>query len=543
MENRSPEDNLLPNPEFSIGVVSPVASQALIPNYVDAMGLAFDPFAESTECSEDIYLGAGRQELMDQVIYLSEFNAGAVVISGGQGSGKSTLFTGLPARLDESWQSCSIAVNHLNSADEIFSRLASALGVQTTEGASPGEFLVAIRHQLTQGFFAPFILLIDDAHRLEDSILSALISLLQVPGTHEECPFHVVFFADNQLITRLDSFSMVDVLLHDIALERLTLEDTADYLLARLRAAGWAQALPFSDDELAQLLRVSDGNPGRMHQPASHLLADKATLDDERLDTRSGLPVAHMFSLVVLLGVLVMAYFYKDSWLRAPSVAAVQPSINRDSGPSELAELNDTSSALDTSANHGLSSEISTQIVESSAPLERLSTGEKDIPLPTERPEAVAALALDFESAELASAELVAVIPPLTTLPSPAAFGPRPAPANTMTGSSVSETRLSADEQSIMAIEQGRFVLQVMAAGSKVSVERFMSAQVNRSELHMYTTWRRGKPWYVVVAGNYPSSAEARAGVSELPSEQKDAGPWPRPAAAIQTKIKEFRRI
>ncbi len=542
-------------PEFSLGANTAGVTPGLFPDYVEVMGLDFDPFALQDANSENLYLGAGRQELIDQIVYLSEFSAGVLVVSGDDGAGKTALFSALPTELDEAWQSCSVTANDSNSANQIFYQLASALDAEISEGANPGELLVAIRHQLTRAFSEPFILLVDNAHLLEDAALSALMSLLQSPGGEEESPFHVVLFGDDQLIVRLDHFSMVDVLLHDIPLDDFTVEDIASYLQMKLRSAGWVQPLPFSDEELAQLLQSSGGRPGRIHQPASQILAARITVDHQRLDPGPGLPVAHMFSLVVLLGVLVMAYFYKDSWFGGPEAqVATTPNIEGEvvslAEPAELANepelqvvaIDDPTNDSGNDANPAIVDDALIGAASNVDGLEKFD--EPSLVRPADE------VQLDLAPVDdVGSTDLTAMAPPLESLPPPAAFGaPASVLVNTpdsgpMEEATVFEDRLSDDERSIMAFEGGRYVLQVMAAGSKSSVERFVATQVNRSELHMYTTWRQGKPWYVVVAGNYRNSAEARAGVSTLPSKQKNAGPWPRPVADIQTKIKEFRRI
>ena len=534
----------IPSAEFTPHGSAISFSNDLFPDYVEVMGLAFDPFAQSGSTRGGLYLGAGRRELIDQVIYLSEFSAGALVVSGEPGAGKSSLFTGLPSEFDESWNSCSIAAGDSPSSNQFFFQLASALGAQVSDSANSGELLVAIRHQLTQEFSEPFILLIDDAHLLEDSILSALLSLLQLPSGNDELPVHVVLFGDDQLIVRLDNFSMVDVLLHDITLSSFNKGDSSEYLLQKLRAAGWAQALPFSDDEMNLLHQDSGGIPGELNEQAQQLLLSRVTVDHERLDPRAGLPLAHMFSVVALLGVLVMAYFYKDSWFDATDtqVAVISAPVDQHttspntSLPTKAPMVDENivpeSSAVDAKPDVIAASEAESFDVVG-------ATDNFDEPS-TMRPNESTDLALSpIKEPVSMMPEVTAAMPSLSDLPPPAALG---APEAVVRQPQFDQL-LSGDERLLLSYNEDRFVLQVMAAGSKSAVERFMASQSNHSELHMYSTWRQGKPWYVVVAGNYSTSGEARRGVNSLPITQKKAGPWPRSVTEIQAKIKEFRRI
>lgn len=553
MENKAAEESelvttnhidMMLNTEFSAQDSVSSLSSELFPDYVEVMGLGFDPFAQPSSARGDLYLGAGRRELIDQVIYLSEFNAGALVVSGDCGIGKSSLFAGLPSEFDESWSSCSISAGDSPSSNQFFFQLASALGAQVSDAANSGELLAAIRHQLTQEFSEPFILLIDDAHLLEDSVLSALLSLLQLPSGNEALPVHVVLFGDDQLIVRLDNFSMVDVLLHDIALSSFSKEESAEYLLQKMRSSGWVQALPFSDDELNLLHRASGGIPGELNEQVRQLLLSRVTIDRERLDPGAGLPVAHMFSVVALLGVLVMAYFYKDSWfdgedsqvdiIAAPvDQSTTSPSVNLPT----IAPLVDKSAVRDSFAHDTASDVITTPQTES---LDVVGvTDDLDEPS-TARPNENVELELSSITEPVSmSSEITASMPSLADLPPSAALG---APEAVVKQPQFDQL-LSSDERLLLSFKEDRFVLQVMAAGSRIAVERFMASQSNHSELHMYTTWRQGKPWHVVVAGNYSTSSEARRGVNTLPKTQKKAGPWPRSVTEIQAKIKEFRRI
>ncbi|MGH1372460.1 MAG: AAA family ATPase [Cellvibrionaceae bacterium] len=542
----SEQINLMPDNELSSQITQPPLSSSLFPDYVEHLGLEFDPFTSSPASTGDVfdlYLEAGRRELIDQVIYLAEFNAGALVVSGESGAGKSCLFASLPSQFDSSWASCSIDVSVSLSANRVFFLLAQSLGAQVSEEANSGELLAAIRHQLTQGLSDPFILLIDDAHKLEDSVLSALMSLLQSPSGNEEPKIHLVLFGDDELIVRLDGFAMVDVLLHDIPLRDFTLDDSADYLLQKLRSSGWSQALPFSERELNQLHQLSAGKPGGLHEPARELLAARVTVNHDQLDKGPGLPVAHMFSVVVLLGVLVMAYFYKDSWFGGdePQVAVAPVIIEPAIKPPAARVLSEPSRP----APKGI------EVADSEGEQTLADVSLEDEPVvdshlddsfdlrPPERPVDSVALEIPAVAKTESMTPTLEMKPSLAELPAPAALG---APESAVEQPSFNHL-LSNDEQALMGLEGERFVLQVMAAGSKSAVEKFMVSQSNRPQLHMYTTWRQGKPWYVVVAGNYPTSALARKGVNELPSIQKKAEPWPRRVVDIQTKIKEFRRI
>jgi len=570
MENRAfenPSSQLADAASLSEGLSATMTQSlpdTLLPDYVDALGLEGDPFDVELAESPDLYLGGGRREAFEQVVHLSEFGAGALVISASAGAGKSTLFHALAAELRDTWTICLVEAKQCSSAEKLFSLLASTLAADVYDGASSGELLVSIRHELTQGSLAPILLLIDDAHLLDDSVLSALLSLLQSPSD-VDLPLHMVLFGDPQLIYRLDSFSLVDVLLHDITLENLSREEVENYLVDKFRAVGWGQPLPFDREEVDRLFRLSAGDLGQLHESARQILMDRVTVDHDRLDRGLGLPVGHMFSLVLLLGILIMAYFYKDSWFDAvdvgPGLVAVSSDETASATALALAEpvKNTEEVKIDVKEQAGGPESASSivpeyqrlEAVKSSAGdgehsgahavIEEEAVVASDFPVQTTRP--IDRPKLDFpvsNEPSLLESELAKVKLSPATLPPLAVFDPAEAAVPELV-----ERRplLSEDESLLMALDQRNFVLQIMAAGSKSAVKLFVSAQVNRSELQLFTTWRQGKPWYVVVTGDYQSSSEARQEVKSLPQTQKKAGPWPRSVSDIHSKIKDFRRI
>ncbi len=581
-------DDRFQAPEDRIGVlVNPddvPASQSLVPDYIEVMQLDADPFSSVAHSPNADFLGAGRQEILEQVDHLSEFSASVLVVSGAAGSGKTTLFTNLCQRLASHWKLCSISAQVLSSTELIFEHLATALGVEAASGASAGELMVAIRHRLMQDELEPFMLLVDDAHLLDDTVLGALMSLLQSNGLEGELPFHVILLGDEALIHRLDGFSLVDVLLHDLSLQPFGLAEASEYLLHRLKWAGWIEDLPFDEGELSQLHIESGGNPARLNDAARRLLINRVTINYEQLEGSAGLPIAHLFSVVVLLGVLIMAYFYKDSWFaeQEQAMEAAQMELLQDRLPlkeggaglpgseaspfkadmsERQATLQNQSQIFGSAASAKQESQLDQPELDSpqsvadktefKGPKAVVSSGAQefvnlDLQEPPEFslpqpviPQPVDELKADAEEVVGPSFELAQLAAPAARHSTPSVSSPPEVVATER----IFTDALTADEQVLMGLSAGRFVLQIMAAGSKASVESFIASQPNRRQLKLFTTWRQGKPWYVVVVGDFDSSLDARQGVAELPPAQKKAGPWPRSVANIQSTIKDFRRI
>lgn len=499
-----------------------VASSSLS-DYLEAYQFLFDPFEMTSGLSTDdfvFYAGAQREQVLEQVAHLSRFSASVVVVAGEEGSGRTTLKSQLAMLLGESYQLAEISAGPLTEPEQLFGDIAVALDCEVSEDAGAGELISAIRHQLLQPQDESLLVLLDDAHLLSDGVLSALVSLLQSSREDDDLPFQVVMFGDLDLIGRLDSFGMVDILLHDVLLPPLSENEMAEYLALKLEAAGWNDDLPFDGSELDDLYIQSSGIPGMVHQPARALLVDKMEAQFAAVgeDRGLGLPVGHIFSLVVLFGVLLMAFFYKDSWFGG-----------------------DDPDMTDEGA----------QVVSSGQVVDRTVVPVK-VPLATKSPDGASSVSEPPVSSVASGASGEQIRGVKGEADSPAILG-----ASAQSDAVVTEEKpvavvseptqevpvLSADERYLMSLASTRYVLQVMASSSESAVKDYIEKQQNRDALKLFTSSRSGKPWYVVVAGSYPTVEAARQGVTSLPEEQKKVGPWPRSVGDVHAKIKDYRGI
>ncbi|WP_439134794.1 AAA family ATPase [Pseudomaricurvus sp.] len=539
-----------------------VASSSL--DYWEAFALAFDPFDPSSDSSSDtieFYSGGQREQVLDQVAHLSQFSASVVVVAGERGSGRTTLKNQLQLLLEERFKLADITADAMTEPERIFGDIAFALGCEVSGNASAGEIISAIRHELLHQQDEPLLVLLDDAHRLGDAVLSALVSLLQSSRQDDELPFQVVMFGDLNLIGRLDGFGMVDILLHDVVLPPLSEEAMADYLLFKLEAAGWEGDLPFDEDELNSLYGGSGGIPGAVHRPARELLIEKRPSQVASPAERSlGLPVGHMFSLVVLFGVLLMAFFYKDSWLGGDEQQSDDQVVSSGEAVESRQVVERTATSVKIPLGAGSDGGAGVQGGEPAVAGSdfRSETASVELPLtPTDPvPGSSGSESKETENSGVETSKPEKLSS--SSAPAPVASGSSEAvqdaavPGVAEDSAAIlgaaepqggAEVQLSSDERYLMSLAATRYVLQVMAASSEPAVKAYIKRQKNEQALRLFTSSRSGKPWYVVVAGDYPTVDAARQGVASLPDEQRKAGPWPRRVGDVQSNIKEYRGI
>lgn len=97
---------------------------------------------------------------------------------------------------------------------------------------------------------------------------------------------------------------------------------------------------------------------------------------------------------------------------------------------------------------------------------------------------------------------------------------------------------VSGNAGSITAAPGSHYTLQLSSASRSDTLKAFAKQQ-NLQNFTVYETKRDGKPWFVLVSGNYASSADAKRAVATLPAEVQAKKPWVRPVHQVQQDLKK----
>ncbi len=79
-----------------------------------------------------------------------------------------------------------------------------------------------------------------------------------------------------------------------------------------------------------------------------------------------------------------------------------------------------------------------------------------------------------------------------------------------------------------------RYTLQLVGATDRASIEKFVTIHSISPPFAIFERQLNGRPWYSLIAGDYPDRAAAVAARERLPAALKDAGIWPRTFASVQ---------
>lgn len=521
-----------------------------MPDYLSQYGLSFDPFvAESSD--NGFYPGGGRLQLLESLEHQVIFSANLLVVSGSKGVGKSHFCREMQAGIaDAPVVICSLAINPETSVEVFVAELVLALNLKALTDLPLGQQLVELRRHLQQpSEVGMTLLLVDDAHHLDAQSLSTLVSLLQGQSNLERS-FCVALFAEPNFLGRLAVTDIGDLLLHDVLIEVFTVEGLREYLQWLFQRSGSAAELPIGDDRLREWLQASGGDVSQILASAHQWLLESVTASviEEDLGvvavepgSESSWPFMHLIAVALLSLVLVSAYLFHGDADSLMSDEAVEVPLE---APLEVADVSSVDIAVPVSLQ-GLG--ISVDAVENSrdAWQELISDVADSVAVaPVREPVVTSSEDEDINMAgvvedELKQSSRQVLVSDIELSNNNSAAEAVAVPAEIeVVASGAAVLAKSPSEQKLMQYDASSYALQVLAAASKVSVDKFIMAQPNREALHVYESRRAGLPWFVVVTGNHASIDLARSAVARLPKAQRNAGPWPRSLASIQTDIR-----
>lgn len=92
-------------------------------------------------------------------------------------------------------------------------------------------------------------------------------------------------------------------------------------------------------------------------------------------------------------------------------------------------------------------------------------------------------------------------------------------------------------EKHLLAKPKTHFTIQLGGANSSKNIQAFINKHGLQSQATYFQTYNNGKPWYVIVYGDYKTRAEAQAAIKALPPEVQKAHPWVRSLADVHAAI------
>ena len=471
------------------------------------LGMTHNPFAQP---SEGFFERGERRAHLDQLQHLSQWTRRVLLVTGPQGAGKSTLYRQLSAGLEPRAKAARINGHLVNTAREILASVAQGFGIAAASNANTQLLvnLIAehIREQEAADRFC--VTMIDDAESLEPQ---ALEELLRLTG---ECPMRLVLFGDVVLTPAVERCARkLELNWHEIRLAGLNGQDARDYLEWRFAEAKYRGRLPFTDQQVSEVVRLAEGYPGRMNQLANVLLA-KLESGDVRPD-RTRFPAVHraLAVLVALLGGLSYLIWYQS---REPLV---------------LPSPTSTIAAPEIHPQLQIARHVDEPGIAPGAFAPALAAAESDSePLaparepPAKRPPIV----------EPSTAQPPAVVPD-DGMPAADVAAPADAGGDAAAQKAGQEAWHSAGW--LLAQPAQAFTIQLVTVSTAERAAAFLDKQATPAEFATYRLMRDGRELHVIVFGIFTTREAAQTAAAQLPASVGRVQPWVRSLSEVQRAI------
>lgn len=491
------------------------------PAYLQGLGLTSPPFADAAE-STPFFNAPSRRKTLDMILYLGRYSDLALLVHGPTGCGKNALLREAIARAGLNIHAVILSGQTTLSAHTLFDTLSNSFKLQNAPPAAE-EQLAHIKEQLDhlqrKGYHC--IVFIDHADRLSPDANTALEQLIDLRSEAGRNLLNVVLFAQSPDKLTLRGPS-VRHRIKRIEIPPLAADEVGPYLLHRMHHAGGdaVYASLFDARTVAQIARDAHGWPGAINALAQQrLLKFAARKHPGRAPVEMRAFSKTQFAAIAVSASALLAAF------------AFQDEINR---------------AFKPPATVATAPDAPTLIAVPAVALPEIATV---ITPPATSDPLVAAAPVIAEAAELPATppakvepELVPVVAAPPAVVAVMEHPPAPEPATAVTAAPAVVTQTPDSKSSalrdawLLAQDPDVFTLQVTGSTDESDVRRALRKYGFASDTAIFTTHKKGKPWYGLVTGIYSDMGAAQQARAALP-EGLMRGTWVRRMRAVHDEI------
>lgn len=243
--------------------------------YYPHFGLKEPPF-KITPNTDFFFSGGNRGAVLDALVYAITNGEGIIKVVGEVGSGKTMLCRMLQTILPEQIESIYLA-NPSVSPEDVLYAIAFELQLKLPENADRLRVMQALQaHLLTRHAEGrQVVIFVEEAQGMPLATLEE-IRLLSNLETRQDKLLQIVLFGQPELDENLNQAHIRQLrerITHSFTLGPLQTKDVGEYLIFRLRAAGYHGPHLFNDAAVKQLSKAAQGLVRRVN-----ILADKALL-------------------------------------------------------------------------------------------------------------------------------------------------------------------------------------------------------------------------------------------------------------------------
>jgi general secretion pathway protein A len=237
--------------------------------YLDYWQLSAKPFESGCD-GRSLFKGAAHQAAIHKLRYAIENGRAAGLVAGVAGTGKTMLMETLRGQLGERFQPFVRVVFPQMTDRDLLVYLAEQFGAPPADPPryTIEESLRRLEYVLSENLRKNrhAVVVIDEAHLLEDSGLLEPLRLLLNLGSLDKAPFTLLLVGQPTLVPIVQRHGGLEERLDvKVLLAALSADETAEYIAHRLKAAGATRDI-FSAEALETAYQLSAGIPRRINR-------------------------------------------------------------------------------------------------------------------------------------------------------------------------------------------------------------------------------------------------------------------------------------
>lgn len=507
--------------------------------------------------AEDFPAFESQQLLVSRLTHLFGFSFPFAFLSGAKGSGRTSLclqwLASSAAPLHSALITCTAGMTASRLREQLFNRLLPGHIFDPDDALSDTLFRL---HGAVRG---PLVIVIDDADLAPEGWAQELWELYCINAAlPQPLQLGVLLCGVSEWVTDtvkgLVSPSLTPL---ELDLEPLSSQEQTALLEHCLRRADYYALMP-NPAALAEKLRHCAGNPGRIVALAEEIMNRKSILKKKEWPANKVMASAGVVAAVVLLLSWVIPPLLRHDTAVKPQPVAPTPASSAEATVISAAQSVATSVAPATLPDEvSGANDISAQEEADKRRVVIADQVVRDIMASQAKGQPVVSAASDTHAVAVSGAvtsvdQLQPLVSELTSAPASAA-APTKASANkpvtpTVQGKAnaphqpkappVSAAVVAGSNAELASKPVRHFAIQLAAGGDEKAVRAYVAKQKPTARYWIYQTEYQGKPWFVLVQGDYASSAQARAAISGLPAGLKAGHPWPKSFGQIQKEMK-----
>ncbi len=545
-------------------------SESLFERLQQVYNLRVDPFSTGLPF---FYRGAEREEAVAKLVHTVRFGDMTPLLTGEKGIGKTTLLAEAIKSIKDEFKvvilRSSMLMDGARFLEQLFNKdnYVCPLSFNQSEPTILAQaFHGYLKHKNKQT--KPknnTLIVVDDVDDLaEETVALILQGIDQVPSAESGVSF--VFAAQPGWLSGFankELTAMLSRLLYRIEIQPLTEQDAESYVRLRLRAAGANQDFSLSAVQLSALYNLGNGNPGRINRIAAGVVLGTHSDENEQND-KAKLPfvlpplkqATGILLLVLVISFSCLLYLYRgddsETDSPAPDVALSTPVTPQVVPAPKLAQGAKQGPPIEQSGS--VSNE--TKRVDQASVVADASVVE---PAANIEPEPKTQTATNVRVKQTPEVTAPAAAVPANVAPSVAplsatvsAVEPLLKPENSQSPEHKKSTRekpIDSPPEIARPDSPGRpgfrpaewvrsqkpshYVVQLLGSYKETTAQRFLKRYPDSGFFYIQSSYK-GKAWFVVLDGVYPTKAEARTAVANMPAKIRKQTPWIRSVKGIQ---------